>query len=124
MNEDGSQAYWKDVGTLDAYYEANMELLQQRPSLDMYDPHWPIRTYQPNTPPPRFVSSGQGEQCVEGKVVDSIACQGSVVHGGHVESTILSSDVRVGHGAHVEDSILFDRVHVGGDAKIRRAIIE
>ena len=124
VNEDGSQAYWKDVGTLDAYYEANMELLQQRPSLDMYDPHWPIRTYQPNTPPPRFVSSGQGEQCVEGKVVDSIACQGSVVYGGHVESTILSSDVRVGHGAHVEDSILFDRVHVGADAQIRRAIIE
>jgi glucose-1-phosphate adenylyltransferase len=124
VNEDGSQAYWKDVGTLDAYFEANMELLAQRPALNMYDPQWPIRTYQPNTPPPRFVSSGSEGARIEGRAVDSIACQGSMVIGGNVERSILSADVRVNPNAHIEDSILFDRVTVGSGAKIRRAIID
>jgi glucose-1-phosphate adenylyltransferase len=119
-----TEAYWRDVGTLDAYYEANMDLITIDPLLNMYDDHWPIRTWQPNLPPPKFVFGSRGYEDRTGKAVDSIVCQGSIVSGGAVERSILSSRVRVNSYAHVEDSILFEGVDIGRHAKVRRAIID
>ena len=119
-----SDAYWRDVGTLDAYFDANMDLVGVDPLLNMYDELWPIRTYQPILPPPKFVfgSIGQGDR--RGFALDSIVCQGSIVSGGRVERSILGPEVRVNSYARVEDSILFGGVDIGRHAKVRRAIID
>jgi len=117
-------AYWRDVGTLDAYYEANMDLVSVDPLLNMYDGHWPIRTYQPNFPPPKFVFAEKGSEARRGQALDSIVCTGSIVSGGQVERSILGPGTRVNSYARVEDSILFDGVDVGRHTKIRRAIID
>jgi glucose-1-phosphate adenylyltransferase len=114
-------AYWRDVGTLDAYYEANMDLVAVDPLLNLYDERWPIRTYLPNCPPPKFVFAEEGRR---GEALDSIVCMGSIVSGGHVEHSVVGCNVRVNSYARVEDSILFDGVDVGRHAKVRRAIID
>ena len=120
-----SNAYWRDVGTIDAYYEANMDLIEVEPNLNLYDQQWPIRTYQPNLPPPKFVfGSGSPESERVGRAIDSIACQGSIVSGGTVERCILGPSVRINSFAQVRDSILFDRVVIGRHAKVQRAIID
>ena len=119
-----SDAYWRDVGTLDAYYDANMDLAAVDPLLNLYDDRWPIRTYQPNQPPPKFVFSGMEDRNRVGCALDSIVCQGSVISGGQVKHSILGPRVRVNSYAHVEDSILFNEVNIGRYAKIRRAIID
>jgi len=117
-------AYWRDVGTLDAYYEANMDLISVDPQLNMYDRRWPIRTYQPDFPPPKFVFAEEGSPARRGHALDSIVCSGSIVSGGQVVRSILGPDTRVNSFATVEDSILFEGVDVGRHAKIRRAIID
>ena len=117
-------AYWRDVGTIDAYYEANMDLVSVDPQLNMYDERWPIRTYHRNYPPPKFVFSRRDGDDRCGHAMDSIVCQGSIVSGGEVDTCILGSNVRVNSYAHVEGSILFDGVDVGRHARLRRAIID
>ncbi len=116
-------AYWRDVGTLDAYYQTNMDLIQVVPELNLYDHAWTIRTLQPQVPPPKFVfheeSTGR-----RGAAHDSIVCAGCIVSGGQVERSILSPNVRINSFAHVEDSILFSGVDVGRGCRIRRAIID
>ncbi len=119
-----SDAYWRDVGTLDAYFEANMDLISVDPLLNMYDDLWPIRTYQQNLPPPKFVFGSQGEADRSGRAMDSIICQGSIVSGGLVQRSILGPRVRINSYAHIEDSILFEGVNVGRHARVRRAIID
>jgi glucose-1-phosphate adenylyltransferase len=118
--------YWRDVGTLDAYYQANMDLVAVEPVLNMYDATWPIRTLQPQLPPPKFVFTGEGPpgQARRGEALDSIVCPGSIVSGGHVRRSILSPRVRVNSYAMVEDSILLDGVDVGRYCRVRRAIID
>ncbi|TWU13663.1 Glucose-1-phosphate adenylyltransferase [Symmachiella macrocystis] len=121
----GDSLYWRDVGTIDAYYEANMDLVAVDPELNLYDKSWPIRTYQPLMPPPKFVfSQADADDPRVGQAWDSIICSGSIISGGRVLRSILSTDVRVNSWAEVEDSILFDGVDVGRHAKIRRAIID
>ena len=117
-------AYWRDVGTLDAYYEANMDLISVDPLLNMYDAAWPIRTYLPMFPPPKFVFAEEGPDSRRGEALDSIVCQGSIISGGHVRHSILGANTRINSYAHVEDSILFEGVDVGRRARIRRAIID
>jgi glucose-1-phosphate adenylyltransferase len=117
-------AYWRDVGTLDAYYEANMDLVAVDPELNMYDSRWPIRTYHPNYPPPKFVFAEEGPNARRGEAIDSIVCQGTIVSGGKVRRSILGPNTRINSYAQIEDSILFDGVDVGRHAKIRRAIID
>lgn len=119
-------AYWRDVGTLDAYYQANMDLIAMEPVLNLYDSEWPIRTFQPQMPPPKFVHAeeGLGFQYRRGEAVDSTICNGVVVSGGHVKRSLLSFDVRVNSYAGVEDSILFRGVKVGRHCRIRKAIID
>lgn len=119
-----NMAYWRDVGTLDAYYEANMDLVSIDPMLNLYDEKWPIRTSQPNVPPAKFVFGSRGSADGIGHAHESIVCSGSIVSGGHVKRSILSQHVRVNSFATVEDSILFNYVKVGRHAKIRRAIID
>jgi glucose-1-phosphate adenylyltransferase len=118
--------YWRDVGTLDAYYQANMDLVAVEPVLNMYDASWPIRTLQPQLPPPKFVFTGEGPpgHARRGEALDSIVCPGSIVSGGQVRRSILSPRVRINSYAVVEDSILLDGVDVGRYCRIRRAIID
>ncbi len=117
-------AYWRDVGTLDAYFEANMDLVNIHPELNLYDSNWPIRTHQPNLPPPKFVFGSQGDTDRMGVAIDSIVCNGTIVSGGRVEHSVIGPEVRINSFAHVSDSILFQGVQVGRHAKIRRAIID
>jgi glucose-1-phosphate adenylyltransferase len=118
--------YWRDVGTLDAYYQANMDLIDVDPVLNLYDRDWPIRTHQPQLPPPKFVFSdpGTGEGARRGEAHDSMVCQGCIISGGHVRRSILSPNVRINSFTQVESSILFDGVEVGRHCHIRRAIID
>jgi len=118
--------YWRDVGTLDAYYQANMDLVDVDPVLNLYDRDWPIRTFQPQMPPPKFVFSeeGTGQHVRRGEAIDSAVCQGCIISGGHVRKSILSPDVRVNSYALVENSILFEGVDIGRNCRIRRAIID
>ena len=121
----GHSRYWRDVGTLDAYYEANMDLVAVHPELNLYDQSWPIRTYQPQSPPPKFVfADASGAVPRVGEALDSMVASGSILSGGHVQRSILSSNVRVNSWATVEDSILFDSVDIGRHARVRRAIID
>jgi glucose-1-phosphate adenylyltransferase len=120
------EPYWRDVGTLDAFYQANMDLVDIDPVLNLYDREWPIRTYQPQLPPPKFVFSDEGywEHARRGEAHDSMVCQGCIISGGRVRKSILSSNVRVNSYSLVENSILFDSVDIGRHSKIRNAIID
>jgi glucose-1-phosphate adenylyltransferase len=115
-------AYWKDVGTLDAYYEANLELTTVDPLLNLYDYHWPVRTDQPNLPPPKFVFDENSGR--RGEAHDSIIAAGTIIAGGKVSRSIIGPKSRVEERAEVSDSILFAGVHIGKGAIIRRAIID
>ena len=118
--------YWRDVGTLDAYYQANMDLVEIDPVLNLYDRQWPIRTDQPQLPPPKFVFSDEGPRghARRGEALESMVCQGCIISGGHVRKSVLSPNVRVNSYAVVENSILFDGVDVGRYSRLRRAIID
>jgi glucose-1-phosphate adenylyltransferase len=118
------QAYWRDVGTLDAYFEANMDLVAVDPLLNVYDERWPIRTYHPNYPPPKFVFAQDAPDGRCGMALDSVVCQGTILSGGQVRRSILGPNVRVNSFAHVDDSILFEGVEIGRHARVRRAIID
>ena len=113
--------YWRDVGTIDAYYQANMSLLDPVPPLDLYQSDWMIRTYQEQTPPARTVP---GESGNEGVFVNSIVSGGTVIAGGGVNHSILFSNVRVGDEAIVEDAILFNGVVVGDGAQVKQCIVD
>ena len=114
-------AYWRDVGTLDAYFQTSMDLIHVDPVLNLYDQEWPIHTHQPAFPPPKFVHT-EGDR--RGAAFDSIVCQGAIISGGQVYRSIVSPGVRVNSFALVEDAILFGDVDVGRHARIRRAIID
>jgi glucose-1-phosphate adenylyltransferase len=116
-------AYWRDVGTLDAYYEVNMDLVSITPTFNLYDPDWPIHTYQGPFPPAKTVHADLSRGRV-GTVTNSVISGGSIISGGAVARSILSPSVRVHSYAQIEDSIIMDRVNVGRHAKIRRAIID
>jgi len=120
-----TEAYWRDVGTLDAYYEANKDLVSVDPQLNLYDGRWPVRTYQPNLPPPKFVfAESGGPTARRGEALDSIVCQGAIISGGQVERSIIGPNVRINSYSRVEDSILFEGVDVGRYAHLRRAIVD
>ena len=116
--------YWRDVGTIDAYYEANMDLVQVSPIFNLYDKEWPIRTYQEQFPPAKTVFSGDENPERMGLVLDSMISSGCIVSGGRVQGSILSPNVRINSYTEVHDSILMDNVNVGRYAKIHRAIID
>ncbi|HAJ56667.1 MAG TPA: glucose-1-phosphate adenylyltransferase [Candidatus Omnitrophica bacterium] len=116
--------YWRDIGTLDAYYEANMDLIQVSPVFNLYDKEWPIRTCQEQCPAAKTVFAGDENPERIGLVLDSIISGGCIVSGGRVQRSILSPNVRINSYSEIYDSILMDGVNVGRYAKIRRAIID
>ena len=118
----GQARYWRDVGTIDAFYAANMDLVDVSPEFNLYDSKWPIRTRVVQAPPAKFVFAQEGRRM--GVAVDSIVCAGCIVSGGRVMRSVLSSGVRVNSYCEVEYSILMPNVHVGRYSRIRRAIID
>jgi glucose-1-phosphate adenylyltransferase len=123
-DKDRNEEYWRDIGTIDAYYEANMELIQVNPTFNLYDQEWPLRTFQEQYPPVKTVHSGDQEEGRVGLVLDSVVSEGCVVSGGRVQRSILSPNVRINSFSEVYDSILMEGVNVGRYAKIKRAIID
>jgi glucose-1-phosphate adenylyltransferase len=122
IDENNKEAlYWRDVGTLEAYYEANMDLVAVSPVFNLYDKHWPIRTTQRQYPPAKFVFAEPGRM---GAAIDSIVCQGCILSGGIVRNSVLSPDVRVNSFSEVETSIVFPHVNIGRHCRIRRAIVD
>jgi glucose-1-phosphate adenylyltransferase len=113
--------YWRDVGTLDAFYDANLDLVSVSPVLNLYDNHWPIRTHQRQYPPAKFVFGEPGRM---GVALDSVVSMGCIISGGIVRNSVLSPDVRVNSYSEVDSSILFTHVNVGRHCRIRRAIID
>jgi glucose-1-phosphate adenylyltransferase len=119
--------YWRDVGTLEAYYEANMDLVSVSPVFNLYDEQWPIRTHQRQYPPAKFVfaeSARTGHSARMGHALDSLVSGGCIISGGSVKNCVLSPDVRVNSFSEVEDSILFSHVNVGRNCRIRKAILD
>jgi glucose-1-phosphate adenylyltransferase len=116
--------YWRDVGTIDAYWEANMELVSVDPLLNLYDKSWPIRTYQAQNPPAKFVFAQETKGGRLGIALDSIVAHGSIISGGRVQNSVLSPNVRINSYCEVHESILLENVNIGRHCKIRRAIID
>jgi glucose-1-phosphate adenylyltransferase len=116
--------YWRDVGTIDAYYEANMDLVGVDPHFNLYDRDWPLRTYQSSDPPAKFVFGDDFPHGRCGKAVDSIVSPGCIVSGGRLKHCVLSPRVHIHSWAEVDDSVLADGVEVGRHSRIRRAIID
>jgi len=117
----GGTGYWRDVGTIDAYYEANMDLIAITPQLNLYDSQWPILTYQPASPPAKTVWVEGGRV---GTALNSILSNGCIISGGNVKRSILSPRVTVHSFAEIEDSILLEGVDVGRNARIKKTIID
>ncbi len=114
-------SYWRDVGTVAAYHEANMDLVSVSPIFNLYDKTWPLHTWQQQYPPAKFVFADPERK---GVALDSIVGSGSIVSGGRVEKSVLGLDVRVNSYSEVDDSIIFNHVIIGRHSRIRRAIID
>ena len=121
VNMIGTRPYWRDVGTLDAYWEANMDLTRPLPALNLYDDSWPIRSLQHQLPPAKFVFDDDGRR---GMAIDSLVSSGCIVSGATVRRSLLFSKARIGGGSVVEDSLLLPDVVVGRNVVLRRAIVD
>lgn len=117
------RGYWRDVGSIDGYWECSMDLISVSPVIDIHNKRWPILTHTQPLPPAKFVFADRKTQRI-GIATDSLVSGGCIISGGHIHRTILSPNVRINSFSRVEDSILFDNVDVGRHAMIRRAIIE
>jgi glucose-1-phosphate adenylyltransferase len=118
---DRDRGYWRDVGTLDAFWEANMDLISIDPVFNLYNREWPILTYHEPVPPAKFVFEDPGRT---GHALDSMVCAGVVVSGAEVRRSVISPNVHLHSRALVQDSVLFPGVDVGRDAIVRRAIVD
>jgi glucose-1-phosphate adenylyltransferase len=117
-----SAKYWRDIGTIDAYYDANMDLCHVNPEFNLYDPEWPLRTHQVQAPPAKFVFADEGRRC--GQALDSVISAGCIVSGSRVAGSVLCPNVRVHSFCDIDQSILMPGVRVGRHARIRRAIVD
>ena len=113
--------YWRDVGTIDSFYEAHLDLISALPVFNLYNSEWPIYTQQLNSPPAKFVSDASGDP---GEVIDSMVALGCLVSGGRVRRSVLGPWVTVGSGAEISDSVVFERARIGAGAIVRRAILD
>ena len=121
VNMVGARPYWRDVGTIDAYWEANLDLTQVVPELNLYDADWPILSRQRQLPPAKFVFDEDGRR---GAATDSLVASGCIVSGATVRRSILFSNVRVDDGSLVEDCVVLPNCHIGRDVQVRRAVID
>lgn len=117
----GKRGYWRDVGTIEAYYEANMDLRAVDPALNLYNRQWPLRTAGYSDPPAKFVFDEEGRR---GQAIGSVVSGGTILSGGVVRNSVIGRQVRIHSGALVEDSIIFDNCDIGRRARIRRAILD
>jgi len=115
------RGYWRDVGTLDSYHDAHLDLVSVHPVFNLYNRHWPILTATPPLPPAKFVHESPGRT---GSAVDSLVSQGVIVSGGQVRRSVLSPGVRVHSGAEVEESVILHGTDIGRGASVRRAILD
>jgi glucose-1-phosphate adenylyltransferase len=122
--ETGESHYWRDIGTLDSYYNTTMELVSRDPQFDMYDRNWSFRAWQPPVPPAKSVHGFTEDGALPGIVENSIVGGGSIISGGRVESSILGRRVRVNSYSRVSDCILMDNVNVGRYAELKRCIVD
>lgn len=118
---DRDRYYWRDVGTIDSFFEAHQDLISTLPIFNLYNSKWPIFSQQLNSPPAKFVRDGKGNL---GTTIDSIVSLGSLISGAHIERSVLGAWSKIDSGARVIDSVLFDRVEVRPDAVVRRAILD
>jgi glucose-1-phosphate adenylyltransferase len=118
---ESNSAYWRDVGTIDAYYEANMDLRSVAPELNLYNREWPLRTASYPEPPAKFTFDEENRR---GQAIDSVVSGGCILSGGVVRNSVLSRGVRVHAGALVEDSVILDNCDIGRRSKIKRAILD
>ncbi len=116
--------YWRDVGTIDAYWEANMDLASVDPLFNLYDKNWPVRTYQGQFPPAKFVFAQEFKGGRMGVALDSIVSDGVIISGGRVEKSVLSHNVRVNSYTDVKESVIMERVNIGRHCRIRKTIID
>jgi len=114
--------YWRDIGTIDAYFEANLDLCQVNPEFNLYDPEWPLRTYQPQAPPAKFVFADEGRRC--GQALDSVVSAGCIISGSRVTGSVLCPNVRVHSYCDIDRCILMPGVRVGRHARLRRVIVD
>ncbi|WP_291424588.1 glucose-1-phosphate adenylyltransferase [Deinococcus sp.] len=119
--QSGPNLYWKDVGTLDAYYEANMDLVSVNPTFDLYNPEWPLRTSSEFSPPSKFVHESEGRK---GQAFNSVMAGGVIISGGTVRDSVLARNVRAHSYSLIESSVLFDDVEVGRHAHLKRVIVD
>ena len=120
-SSEGAPSYWRDVGTVDAYWQANLDLTDPLPELDMYDEEWPIWTYQEQLPPAKFVHDDDGRR---GYAVDSLVSGGCIISGSPVRRSVLFSSVHIHSYASVEESVLLPQVDVGEYCELRRVVID
>ncbi len=121
VDEAGKPLYWRDIGTRDAYYEANMDLVKPNPEFDFYDRLWPVRTFHEQYPPIKVAHSPSKKT---GEVIDSVISGGCLIQGAHIERSVLSSNIKIYEGADIRDSVIMEGVVVGENAKIKNAIID
>ena len=121
VNMKGELPYWRDVGTIDSYWEANMELTKVTPDLNMYDLDWPIWTYQEQLPPAKFVFDDDKRR---GMAVDSLVSGGCIISGAYITRSLLFSNVHVNSYSNIEDSVLLPNVTVSRNVTLRRAVVD
>ena len=114
--------YWRDIGTLDSYFESNLDLCHVNPEFNLYDPEWPLRTYQPQAPPAKFVFADEGRR--SGQALDSVISAGCIISGSKVTGSVLCPNVRVHSFSTIDESILMPGVRVGRHARLRRVIVD
>ena len=119
--QSGKQSYWRDVGTVDSFWAANLELIGVTPDLNLYDKDWPIWTYQEQQPPAKFVFDDEDRR---GMAVDSMVSGGCIISGSTVRHSLLFSNVVVNAGAMVQDSVILPNVIVGEGARVRKAVLD
>ncbi len=117
----GATPYWRDVGTIEAYWEANMDMRAVNPALNLYNRQWPLRTNSYPDPPAKFTFDDEDRR---GEAIDSVVCGGCILSGGKVRNSVLGRGVKVHAGASIEDSVILDNCDIGRRAKIRRAILD
>jgi glucose-1-phosphate adenylyltransferase len=119
-DEHGRPGYWRDVGTIESYWQTHMELLSSEPPIDLYDPAWPIRTHSEPLPPAKLL----GDPGRHGGVVNSLIAGGTVVRGGSVSSSVLSPNVSVGEGSVIDEAVILPNVRIGANCRLRRVIVD
>lgn len=124
VDKDGNQRYWQDVGTIEFYYEANMDLLSPIPRLNLYNPNWPFYTHARQFPPAKFIFAEANGLKLSGYAINSLISNGVIVEGAKIIHSVISPNVRIGAGSSIEDSIIFNDVRIGKNVHIKKAIID